>query len=214
MYLPPVKELNDVPEELLRELFDRMGSEFVDAANSYLKYQDSADYEKEIPNEIPLDYENLDGLNLNPSIRDQEYLRHSTLWSHQRLNDKEYERHRIQPGGFRGTKDEKTENTLPAYCTPPNPCPVGYTSANNCITNFENTAAFSRDFQSAQDCMCDTEHMLHCPGSAESSNQIPNVHMPRSEFEQIVEQLQEDNPFFRGEKLPVAAKKGIGVVYY
>ena len=77
----------------------------------------------------------------------------------------------------------KTENVLPAYCNPPNPCPIGYTgkfrllliavvgnqfeiqlcslciAEDGCLEEFENTAAFSREYQAAQDCMCDTEHM-------------------------------------------------------
>jgi hypothetical protein len=35
------------------------------------------------------------------------------------------------------------------------------------LTEFENTASFSRNYQAAQDCMCDTEHMFDC--SMESS---------------------------------------------
>lgn len=31
------------------------------------------------------------------------------------------------------------------------------------MEDFENTAAFSRDYQSSQDCMCDSEHMFECP---------------------------------------------------
>merc|ERR1711893_89893 len=48
---------------------------------------------------------------------------------------------------------------LPAYCDPPNPCPPGYTSSDGCIEDFENSSEFSRDFQSTQNCICDTEHM-------------------------------------------------------
>lgn len=34
-----------------------------------------------------------------------------------------------------------------------------------CISEFENTAAFSREYQLAQRCMCDGEHMFSCPES-------------------------------------------------
>lgn len=44
-----------------------------------------------------------------------------------------------------------------------------YTSINiyvsdedGCITDFENTAAFSREYQESQECMCDSEHMFDC----------------------------------------------------
>ena len=36
---------------------------------------------------------------------------------------------------------------LPAYCDPPNPCPLGYTAADGCIEDFENTSDFSRRYQ-------------------------------------------------------------------
>ncbi|XP_063983165.1 neuroendocrine protein 7B2 [Diachasmimorpha longicaudata] len=217
IYLPEMKD-HLLSELLLRDIIDRMGNELVDAADSYIDYQDQArgtdDYDKakEIPAEMPIDYEGIETLNPNPSIRDQEYLRHSTLNSHQRLNDNGDNRHRVQLAGLKGVKDEKTENTLPAYCTPPNPCPIGYTGQNHCIEDFENTAAFSRDYQSAQDCMCDTEHMIDCSNDSGSDRGIANVQLPNSEFDQIVEQFQETNPFFRGEKLPIAAKKGIHVI--
>ncbi|XP_076181338.1 secretogranin_V domain-containing protein 7B2 [Ptiloglossa arizonensis] len=213
VYLPPpIREEQLLTDTLLRELINQMGNDLADTADSYLEYQDKP---KEIPLELPADYDSMDTLNPNPSIRDQEYLRHSTLWAHQRLNSKEpYNRQRIKPGSVKIIKDEKAENTLPAYCTPPNPCPVGYTSENNCIVNFENTATFSRDYQSAQDCTCDTEHMLDCPVDSVNSNSLPSMDIPNSNFNQIVDQFQaEDNPFFRGEKLPIAAKKGINVVY-
>jgi hypothetical protein len=64
-----------------------------------------------------------------------------------------------------------------------------FTGENNCLTNFENTAAFSRDYQSAQDCMCDTEHMLEC-SSDTNSNSLSNIHISNSDFDQIVEQFQ------------------------
>lgn len=104
-----------------------MGNELVDTADTYLEYPEKV---KELPIELPGDYDSMDTLNPNPSIRDQEYLRHSTLWSHQRVsdNDKDLYRSKIQSIGLKGIKNEKTENPLPAYCTPPNPCPIGYTS--------------------------------------------------------------------------------------
>lgn len=59
---------------------------------------------------------------------------------------------------------------LLAYCTPPNPCPVGYEEDQGCQKDFENTAAFSRDYQAAQECMCDGEHMFDCSEPKESKH--------------------------------------------
>lgn len=219
VYLPPtIREEHYRPDNRL-EMFDDVVNELIDAANSYADYLDNSrltsdfDKPKEIPIDLPADYDNVDSFNPNPSIRDQEYLQHSTLWSHQRPNGyyRGNDRHRI--GGSKNTKDEKTENALPAYCTPPNPCPIGYTSENNCLVEFENTAAFSRHYQSVQDCMCDTEHMADCPSNSVSSSGLPGMRISNSDFDQIVEEFQEKNPFFQGEKLPIAAKKGTNVAY-
>lgn len=212
VYLPPIKEEQLVADDnLLRELINQMGNDLADVADTYLGYQEKP---KEIPMELPVDYDGVDTLNPNPSIRDQEYLRHSTLWSHPRINENKIsDWYRVKTGTLKELKDEKADNALPAYCTPPNPCPVGYSSENNCIVDFDNTAAFSRDYQSAQDCMCDTEHMLDCPVESPNGNSLRGMHIANSNFNQIVEQFQEENPFFRGEKLPIAAKKGINVAY-
>ncbi|KAK5984114.1 Seven B Two (Mammalian 7BT prohormone convertase chaperone) [Trichostrongylus colubriformis] len=56
----------------------------------------------------------------------------------------------------------KSDNVLPAYCEPPNPCPVGYTAADGCLEEFENSAEFSRNYQAQQHCICDQEHMFNC----------------------------------------------------
>ena len=61
---------------------------------------------------------------------------------------------------------------------------------NHCITDFENTAAFSRDYQSAQDCMCDNEHMLDCSNETEREDERANMKMSSSDLDQIVERFQ------------------------
>lgn len=154
-------------DALLREIVDRMGKDLVDAADSYIDplpinempsrlaliARASKDLEAE-----QLDYDGLLDGNPNPSLRDQEYLQHSTLWGHQYVSGGGGEGpRRLQP-------QIKTDATLPAYCNPPNPCPVGFTEKQGCQMDFENTAAFSRDYQAAQECMCDGEHMFDCPG--------------------------------------------------
>ncbi|XP_043488768.1 uncharacterized protein LOC122515458 [Polistes fuscatus] len=226
LYLPPEIQEDRLWDASLQIFLDSL-NKLNGVVDSYADYVDNSrlpddfDKAKEIPIDLPADYEGVDRFSPNPSTRDQEYLQHSTLWSHQDANDyyRGNDRHRIQAtggikggikGGMKSGKNEKTENALPAYCTPPNPCPIGYTSENNCLTEFENTATFSRHYQSIQDCMCDTEHMADCPSN---SNRLPGMHISNSDFDQIVEEFREENPFFQGEKLPIAAKKGINVVY-
>merc|ERR1712242_61618 len=100
---------------------------------------------------------------------------------------------------------------LPAYCDPPNPCPIGYTSSDGCLEDFENTSEYSRKFQATQRCICDTEHMFDCPDenphrSAEdiaAVNILANI--PGLETRSGDE---DNNPYLDGQKLPVAAKKG------
>jgi len=107
-----------------------------------------------------------------------------------------------------------TAAMLPAYCDPPNPCPPGYSSADGCIEDFENSSDFSRNFQSQQKCICDTEHMFNCPaGQGAQPSQPPKNHKTTdtsflSEMPGLTADGRE-NPYFGGQKLPIAAKKGM-----
>nr|AEE62827.1 unknown [Dendroctonus ponderosae] len=153
---------------------------------------------------FPLDYENLGDVNMYPSIRDQEYLQQTSLWGNQYISGGAGDGNQILTPGIKTTKQEiKTDASLPAYCNPPNPCPVGYNEDQGCLSDFENTSSFSRDYQLLQDCMCDTEHMFDCPRATK-----PLV----DEFCNLLRSFEKmktnPNPFLAGEKLPVAAKKG------
>ncbi|KAK9685532.1 Neuroendocrine protein 7B2 precursor (Secretogranin V) [Popillia japonica] len=184
---------------------------------------------------FPLDYDALDE-NLHPSLRDQEFLEHSSLWGSQLVSGGGGDGQlKLKPQGSMNKAEMKTDTTLPAYCNPPNPCPVGYTADMNCLEEFENTAAFSRKYQAAQDCMCDTEHMFYCPdlaadsGSDEIADGFDDLDFNRflqrtlqvdpmfSHKSLVAKKYHPDkpigNPFLTGEKLPVAAKKGNKVLY-
>ncbi|XP_055849795.1 neuroendocrine protein 7B2 [Episyrphus balteatus] len=213
-------------DALLREIVDRMGKDLIDPTDTYI------DPMADIPSHLALmarasddleaeqmDYDALLDGNPNPSLRDQEYLQHSSLWGHQFVTG----------GGdespHRSKAHIKTDATLPAYCNPPNPCPYGYTDENGCISDFENTAAFSREYQTAQECMCDGEHMFDCPSEDTSEDTRPLASNLKtllarqfhpSEHKNLVSKKfhpQEENlnPYLQGDKLPVAAKKGSNV---
>lgn len=99
-----------------------------------------------------------------------------------------------------------------------------FSEEHGCQMDFENTASFSRDYQSAQECMCDGEHMFDCPGQEQNDD-----HQMDSDLETFLASRQFNpqehknlvakkfhtkkraNPFLAGEKLPIAAKKGINV---
>lgn len=72
---------------------------------------------------------------------------------------------------FEHRQEVKSDNVLPAYCEPPNPCPVGYSGADGCLEEFENSAEFSRNYQAQQQCLCDKEHMFNCPTNNENSEE-------------------------------------------
>lgn len=163
-----------------------------------------------------MDYESLLDGDPNPSLRDQEYLQHSALWGHQFVSGGAGE------GPHREKPQVKTDASLPAYCNPPNPCPVGYTEDQGCMADFENTAAFSREYQASQDCMCDSEHMFKCvapdnqgdtefkrylarqfPKGVDHKNLVAKKYFQKKRVSEAVQ-----NPFLAGEKLPIAAKKG------
>nr|XP_049696398.1 neuroendocrine protein 7B2 isoform X2 [Helicoverpa armigera] len=207
-------------EALLREVVERMGKEFNDAASSYLEYPASerhlalmARASKDLENE-QLDYDSLIDGNPNPSLRDQEYLQHSSLWGHQYVTGGAGEgEQRLQPSGVVANRQRvKTDAVLPAYCNPPNPCPVGY-SDQGCISEFENTAAFSREYQLAQRCMCDEEHMFSCPPDSGADLDLP---FPKHHKSVAAKKYKpaEENPYLTGERLPIAAKKGFDVNVY
>jgi hypothetical protein len=246
-YLPHEKD-HFFTDVVLREVVDRMSKDFADDAGAYLDFPETNRLPlgammpgrnvKELETEeqqFPLDYDPLgDSGNPNPSIRDQEYLQHSSLWGHQYMAGGAGEgKQRLKPEGtIKNSKEAKTDAALPAYCNPPNPCPVGYSAEDGCLEQFENTAGFSRQFQASQDCMCDSEHMFDCPASAgrDLHSSGTGNDLIDTDLDRIMEQIQvedqhrnlvakkfhvkkDGNPFLRGEKLPVAAKKGIDVVY-
>jgi hypothetical protein len=69
---------------------------------------------------------------------------------------------------------------------------VGYSADDGCLEQFENTAVFSREFQSAQECMCDSEHMFDCPSSSGRELQSPGAgnDLTDSDLDRIMEQFQ------------------------
>ncbi|CAF0781100.1 unnamed protein product [Didymodactylos carnosus] len=66
----------------------------------------------------------------------------------------------LSPSGIIPNHPEvKTDEQLPLYCDPPNPCPLGF-GADDCdASSMEKfTAEYSRHYQSSQDCECDDDH--------------------------------------------------------
>lgn len=76
----------------------------------------------------------------------------------------------LTPDGHMSNKDEvKSDEDLPAYCHPPNPCPVGYIGEDcDSRPHEEFTSEYSKRYQEQQNCMCDSDHN--------------ECHKPRSKF--------------------------------
>merc|ERR550534_3308230 len=75
----------------------------------------------------------------------------------------------LKPEGTVQNKQEvKTDRFLPAYCDPPNPCPIGFTAEDGCDPSPRDkfTADFSKLYQASQECHCDREHNYGCSNTA------------------------------------------------
>lgn len=89
------------------------------------------------------------------ALRDQEYMKQLPISGYQFISG--------GTGRQEDPSEVKTDKVLPAYCTPPNPCPTGYSGKDDCLKDFENTPENNRRILEEQDCPCDAEHMLSCP---------------------------------------------------
>ena len=142
------------------------------------------------------------------------------------FNGGQEDQHHQQKSQQGSAKSRLKGGVLPAYCDPPNPCPKGYTAEDGCIEmdNFENKAEFSRKYQASQSCMCDSEHMFSCPEQSSLSDLYSHQVRGTQPAARSNALWQEDdlplfglpdlqdinNPFLSGDKLPIAAKKGMG----
>lgn len=174
-FYPELKDPSYISDSLLRDLFaDVLNKDLVEAASDEYLDDEALPMNNarlalmarasKAQNERMMDYDSMmERPNPHPSLRDSEYMQHSSLWGH----------HFMSGGGGEGPHvvkpQVKSDATLPAYCNPPNPCPVGYTEEQGCTVDFENSASFSREYQASQECMCDSEHMFECPSNAAQS---------------------------------------------
>ncbi|UJR15907.1 hypothetical protein I4U23_002828 [Adineta vaga] len=79
----------------------------------------------------------------------------------------------------------KTDDELPLFCHPPNPCPLGYED-DDCDASSMGafTAEYSRLYQSEQDCQCDKDHdqclNKNTINYDQSSTKVSNENLKRS----------------------------------
>merc|ERR1739838_1017120 len=75
-------------------------------------------------------------------------------------------------GTVQNKQEVKTDRFLPAYCDPPNPCPLGFSAEDGCdpAQREKFTADFSKLYQASQKCHCDREHNYGCSTGAQTKN--------------------------------------------
>jgi len=148
------------------ESYDRTLAALAQAAASS-KALNSNDYQFD-PSEVnsdeiaDLDENRYDEDEIRADQRDEETESHSSLGSgHQYVSGGAGEgKQHLQPdGSVLNQQEVKSDEDLPAYCDPPNPCPVGYVGDDCDSRPYEEyTAEFSKNYQEQQNCMCDDDH--------------------------------------------------------
>lgn len=96
------------------------------------------------------------------SMRQEESESHSSsIAGHQYVSGGagEGKQHLSPDGKFDNKYETKSDEDLPAYCDPPNPCPINEIG-DDCDPRpyKEFTAEFSKNYQDQQNCMCDEDH--------------------------------------------------------
>jgi len=99
---------------------------------------------------------------LTALARDEEHEIHSPFMAGNKYvsgGAGEGNQHLSPSGKIPNHPEVKTDEELPSYCEPPNPCPLGF-EGEDCdaspMSKF--TAEYSRLYQTEQDCECDNDH--------------------------------------------------------
>ncbi|ESO07797.1 hypothetical protein HELRODRAFT_191041 [Helobdella robusta] len=148
-------------------------------------------------------------------IRDPEFTEHSSIDAVYHLKD--HDREHGKPTSpavpnkiVDSLKSVKSDEALPFYCHPPNPCPKGFTSKNGCQEFVEDTADYQKEWirqmQKKGLCNCDEEHMFNCADGLDGSDD------ERQDLEKVIDNLikeKQENPFTHGghKRVSLVAKK-------
>jgi len=144
-------------------------------------------------------------------IRDEEMIEHSShADGFQYISGGAGEgKQHLDPNGSQENQQEvKTDEHLPFYCHPPNPCPKGFTAEDGCDEFVDDSAEFQRKWiwkmQEKGMCACDEEHMFHCPKDDNTINTEKGT-MEKEDLDQVLNTLLGDktnanNPYAVGDK--------------
>jgi hypothetical protein len=128
-------------------------------------------------------------------IRDHEYLEHAgTKGGFQYISGGagEGSQHLTPEGTQNNTQEVKSDESLPFYCHPPNPCPKGFTEADGCQTDVPDTAEAQKkwidNMMTSGKCTCDEEHMFNCPKDLYKMNTAKG-HEERDNLDKVLDNL-------------------------
>jgi len=128
----------------------------------------------------------------------------------------EGDQHLKPEGSLKNQQNVKSDDSLPFYCHPPNPCPSGYRSNDGCYEFIEDNAEEQKywieQMQLRGMCACDEEHMFNCPRNVvDSSSQAQKIIIDNKLNDAINNFLDvenKENPWVKGDKRrSLAAKK-------
>ena len=142
------------------------------------EYDDQDQYSEELHLDDFIPDNDEDDFGFKNDPKDEETETHSSLIAgHQYVSGgagegKQY----LHPDGAVDNKEEvKSDEDLPAYCDPPNPCPVGYVGEDCDLREYAQfTAEYSKSYQEQQNCMCDDDHNV-CQGSGKTDKSLEKM---------------------------------------
>lgn len=186
------------PDYLLDELQKRLS--YLRSPDAYYASQDLPDYR----------YETFDDLNdrsMQEDTREPEHLSHGSQnqgFQYISGGAGEGKQHLTPQGNQHNTQEVKSDESLPFYCHPPNPCPKGFTVDDGCQDFIQDTVEEQQTWMTKMMekglCTCDKEHMFTCPEGPQQQGQ-------GQQQPQQPEQMGE-NPWTNGVKRAhVVAKK-------
>jgi len=173
---------------------------------------------------VPSDYDDI-AMDLRDmgqaEIRDQEYQGGQMPGGFQYISGGagEGSQHLTPAGTQNNTQEVKSDETLPFYCHPPNPCPKGFTESDGCQSDILDTAESQKEWIQGMmndgKCSCDDEHMFECPKTDDVINTIKG-HASRDDMDKMLDSLINNpdapNPYVIGNKRNyIVAKKSPGM---
>nr|QUP52004.1 7B2 [Urechis unicinctus] len=121
------------------------------------------------------------------AIRDSEYIEHGPNggnkgFIHMSGGAGEGKQHLTPEGTQENRQEVKSDEGLPYYCHPPNPCPKGYSPTNDeCLdsSEFKDTAESQKSWIATMMkeglCTCDQEHMFDCPKEMNEQDEMAEM---------------------------------------